>query len=130
MFALAIWDALARRLILARDRLGVKPLYYAELPGVGLVFGSELKALLEDPDVPREWRADAIDAYLTMLYIPAPATIYRGISKKERGRMAHDSSGSTMAASRCKKSFLGWNLKSLTMRGCEECGIQIVICGC
>ncbi len=81
MFALAIWDAVARRLVLARDRLGVKPLYYAELPGVGVVFGSELKALLEDPDVPREWRADAIDAYLTLLYIPAPATVYRGISK-------------------------------------------------
>jgi asparagine synthase (glutamine-hydrolysing) len=81
MFAFAIWDAVARRLVLARDRLGVKPLYYAELPGVGLVFGSELKALLEDPDVPRDWRADAVDAYLTLLYIPAPATIYRGISK-------------------------------------------------
>jgi asparagine synthase (glutamine-hydrolysing) len=81
MFALAIWDAVARRLVLARDRLGVKPLYYAELPGVGVVFGSELKALLEDPDVPREWRPDAVDAYLTLLYIPAPATIYRGISK-------------------------------------------------
>jgi asparagine synthase (glutamine-hydrolysing) len=81
MFAFAVWDAVARRLMIARDRLGVKPLYYAELPGVGLVFGSELKSLLEDPDVPRDWRPDAIDAYLTLLYIPAPATIYRGISK-------------------------------------------------
>jgi asparagine synthase (glutamine-hydrolysing) len=81
MFAFAVWDAVARRLVLARDRLGVKPLYYAELPGAGVVFGSELKALLEDPDVPRDWRADAIDAYLTLLYVPAPATIYRGISK-------------------------------------------------
>jgi asparagine synthase (glutamine-hydrolysing) len=81
MFAFAVWDAVARRLLLARDRLGVKPLYYAELPGVGLVFGSELKSLLEDPDVSREWRPDALDAYLTLLYVPAPATIYRGISK-------------------------------------------------
>ena len=70
----------ARRLLLARDRLGVKPLYYAEVPG-GLVFGSEIKSLLEDPEVPREWRADALDAYLTLLYIPAPDTIYRGIHK-------------------------------------------------
>ena len=54
MFAFAIWDALARRLVLARDRVGVKPLYYAELPATGVVFGSELKSLLEDPDVPRD----------------------------------------------------------------------------
>jgi asparagine synthase (glutamine-hydrolysing) len=81
MFAFAVWDATERRLLLARDRLGVKPLYYAELPGRGLVFGSELKSLLEDPDVPRDWRADALDAYLTLLYVPAPATIYRGINK-------------------------------------------------
>ena len=80
MFAFAVWDAKARRLLLARDRLGVKPLYYAEVPG-GLVFGSEIKSLLEDPQVPREWRADALDAYLTLLYIPAPDTIYRGIHK-------------------------------------------------
>ena len=80
MFAFALWDAAARRLMLARDRLGVKPLYYASVPG-GLVFGSEIKSLLEDPEVPREWRADALDAYLTLLYIPAPDTIYRGIHK-------------------------------------------------
>ena len=50
------------------------------MPG-GIVFGSEIKSLLEDPDVPREWRAEALDAYLTLLYIPAPDTIYRGIHK-------------------------------------------------
>src|SRR5688572_16432212 len=80
MFAFAVWDAKSRRLLLARDRLGVKPLYYAPVPG-GIVFGSEIKSLLADPEVPREWRADAIDAYLTLLYIPAPDTIYRGIHK-------------------------------------------------
>jgi asparagine synthase (glutamine-hydrolysing) len=81
MFAFAVYDANARRLVLARDRLGVKPLYFAELPGHGLVFGSELKSLLEDPHVPREWDAASLDAYLTLLYIPAPKTIYRAIQK-------------------------------------------------
>jgi asparagine synthase (glutamine-hydrolysing) len=87
MFAYAVWDAVRRRLVLARDRVGVKPLYYAELPGRGVVFGSELKSLLADPDVPREWRPEAIDAYLTLLYVPAPATIYRGIEKLEPGHV-------------------------------------------
>ena len=81
MFAFAVWDARSRRLLLARDRLGVKPLYYAELPGVGIVFGSEIKALLQDPDVSRDWRPEAIDAYLTLLFIPAPETVYSAIRK-------------------------------------------------
>lgn len=87
MFAFAVWDAPARRLLLARDRLGVKPLYYAEIPGRGVVFGSELKSLLEDPDVPRDWSPEAIDAYLTLLYIPAPATIYQRVHKLEPGHV-------------------------------------------
>ena len=80
MFAFAVWDARARRLLLARDRLGVKPLYYAIVDG-GIVFGSEIKSLLEDPDVPRDWRPDALDAYLSLLYVPAPDTIYKTIHK-------------------------------------------------
>ena len=94
MFAFAVWDAAARRLLLARDRLGVKPLYYAETAN-GLIFASEIKAILQDPSVSRAWRTDALDAYLTLEYIPGPATIYRQIQKLppahvaivERGRM-------------------------------------------
>ena len=81
MFAFAVWDEPRRRLLLARDRVGVKPLYYALLDRVGIVFGSEIKALLEDPDVPRDWSPDAIDAYLSLLYVPAPATVYKSIHK-------------------------------------------------
>jgi asparagine synthase (glutamine-hydrolysing) len=81
MFAFAVWDEKARRLLLARDRVGVKPLYYAELPGQGLVFGSEIKSLLEDPSVSRQWRPEALDKYLTLLYVPAPDTIYRAVQK-------------------------------------------------
>jgi asparagine synthase (glutamine-hydrolysing) len=87
MFAFALWDERARRLLLVRDRLGVKPLYYSELPGRGIVFGSEIKSLLQDPGVPRAWRPEAIDGYLTLLYVPAPDTIYRGIHKLPPGHL-------------------------------------------
>jgi asparagine synthase (glutamine-hydrolysing) len=102
MFAFAVWDAPRRRLVLARDRVGVKPLYYAELPS-GIVFGSELKAVLEDPDVPRQWRADALDAYLTLLYIPAPATIYAGIRKLDAGHVLVAENGAV-------RTFRYWDL--------------------
>lgn len=87
MFAFAVWDEPKRRLLLARDRLGVKPLYYAEVPGTGVVFGSEIKSLLEDAVVPRDWRPEAIDAYLTLLYVPAPDTIYRAVHKLPPGHI-------------------------------------------
>ena len=80
MFAFALWDERRRRLLLARDRVGVKPLHYAALTD-SIVFGSEIKSLLQDPAVPRDWSAEAIDAYLTLLYIPAPATVFRAIKK-------------------------------------------------
>jgi asparagine synthase (glutamine-hydrolysing) len=87
MFAFALWDGGRRRLLLARDRLGVKPLYYSEVPGAGIVFGSEIKSLLQDAEVPRDWRAEAIDAYLTLLYVPAPDTVYRAIHKLPPGHI-------------------------------------------
>ena len=80
MFALAIWDATRRTLLLARDRLGEKPLVYRMEPG-RLLFASELKSILTVPGVPRELNPEALDAYLTYQYVPHPLTIYRGISK-------------------------------------------------
>jgi asparagine synthase (glutamine-hydrolysing) len=80
MFALALWDARQQQLLLARDRLGKKPLVYRAEPG-RLLFASELKALLEAPGVPREISPQAIDAYLTYQYVPHPQTIFRGIHK-------------------------------------------------
>ncbi len=80
MFAFAIWDAPRQRLLLARDRLGVKPLYYHLVDG-RLTFGSEIKALLQNPAVPREWSPAALDAFLAFQYVPAPGTIYRDIHK-------------------------------------------------
>ena len=87
MFALAIWDAKRQQLLLARDRLGKKPLAYRHEPG-RLLFGSELKALLQVPDVPREIDPLALDEYLTYQYVPHPRTIFRGIAKLPPGHCA------------------------------------------
>jgi asparagine synthase (glutamine-hydrolysing) len=80
MFALAIWDARRRELFLARDRLGVKPLYYADSP-TGFVFASEIKAILAHPSVSADLDEEAFFHYLTFAFAPAPMTLYRGIRK-------------------------------------------------
>jgi asparagine synthase (glutamine-hydrolysing) len=86
MFALAVWDSRRRLLLLARDRLGKKPLvYYADPVSGGMAFASELQSLLAHPDVPREVQPSAIDDYLTYLYVPAPTTAYRDIRKLPPG---------------------------------------------
>ena len=87
MFALAIWDAKARRLILARDRFGKKPLYVAE-GAFGLLFGSELKGLLEHPACPREVDAAALRRYLAFDCVPTPDSILLGVRKLEEGHFA------------------------------------------
>jgi asparagine synthase (glutamine-hydrolysing) len=85
MFAFAIWDARARRLMLARDRVGKKPLYYAQTQRGSLVFGSELKSLLAHPEVTREPNPEALDAYFTFGYVPDPLCILRGVRKLPPG---------------------------------------------
>jgi len=87
MFALAIWDARRRQLLLARDRLGQKPLVYRHEPG-RLLFASELKSLLQVPGVPRQIDPQALDEYLTYQYVPHPRTIFRGICKLPPGHLA------------------------------------------
>ena len=82
-FACAIWDDARQRLLLARDGVGMRPLFFAMLHGHGVVFGSEIRALLQDPGVGREWCPQAIDAYLALGYVPAPLTVYQRISKIE-----------------------------------------------
>lgn len=81
MFALAVWDRRERRLLLARDRLGKKPLVYYLTKDGGIVFASEFQALFRHPDVPRQVSPTAIDDYLTYLYVPAPTTAYQGVFK-------------------------------------------------
>lgn len=84
MFAFAIWDAPRRRLLVVRDRLGVKPLFYAQ-DGERLAFASEMKALLALPGIDRGMDWNAFDAFFTYNYVPAPLTIHRGIRKLEPG---------------------------------------------
>jgi asparagine synthase (glutamine-hydrolysing) len=85
MFAFAIWDAPRRQLLLARDRLGEKPLFYAHDPGRALLFGSELKSLLVDAEIRPSIDVAAVDQYLSLLYIPAPASIFKEIKKLPAG---------------------------------------------
>jgi asparagine synthase (glutamine-hydrolysing) len=85
MFALAIWDEPARRLLLVRDRLGKKPLYYALADGA-ILFASELDPLMSATALSREPDRWALDQYLTLGYIPAPRTIYRHVQKLEAGQ--------------------------------------------
>jgi asparagine synthase (glutamine-hydrolysing) len=80
MFAFALWDLRARRLLLARDRVGKKPLYYTQ-DGERLLFGSELKALITDPSVKRALSVEALDDYLTFGAVPAPRTIYQNVQQ-------------------------------------------------
>jgi asparagine synthase (glutamine-hydrolysing) len=82
-FACAIWDDARRRLVLARDHIGIRPLYFALLQGHGVVFASEIRALLQDPGVAPDWCPVGVDAYLALGYVPAPLTAYRRVSKLE-----------------------------------------------
>jgi len=80
MFAFAIWDMRRRELFLARDRIGVKPLYYAQ-PAGGFVFGSEIKALLKHPAIVADLDEEAFSHYLTFMCTPTPSTMFAGIRK-------------------------------------------------
>ena len=98
MFAFAAWDHRERSLTLVRDRLGVKPLYFARI-GERLLFASEIKALLRHPDVPRELNASAVEDFLTYLYIPAPQTIFTGIEELPPAHWLRWQDGSTAMGS-------------------------------
>ena len=80
MFAVALWTTSTRRLVLARDRMGIKPLYIAR-QGEELFFGSELKAILVHPEIERRLSLSGLDCYLSLNYVPAPWTLVDGIEK-------------------------------------------------
>ncbi|MDQ6973535.1 MAG: asparagine synthase (glutamine-hydrolyzing), partial [Mariprofundaceae bacterium] len=78
MFAIALWDEKEQSMLLARDRVGIKPLFYAEHDG-GLVFASEIKAVFEHESVQKSLHAPMVDAYLALGYVPRPETIFEGV---------------------------------------------------
>jgi asparagine synthase (glutamine-hydrolysing) len=86
-FTCAIWDAARRRLVLARDHIGIRPLHFAMLPNQGVLFASDIRSLLADPGVPREWCPYAVDAYLTFGFVPAPKTAFRRVTSLEPGHL-------------------------------------------
>src|SRR3954447_16698739 len=87
MFALALWDAGRERRVLARDRVGKKPLLWTRLPDGTFAFASELKALLRLPEIAREIDLSALDGYLALQYVPGDATALRGIRKVPPGHI-------------------------------------------
>ena len=84
MFAAALWTQSQRRLVLVRDRLGIKPLYY-RLRGKDLYFGSELKAILLHPEMERRMNGPGLDHYLSLNYVPGPHTLVEGVEKLSPG---------------------------------------------
>ena len=84
MFVFALWDSNKRELFLARDHLGIKPLYYVEL-GNRILFASEIKALLQDLDCPRDVDIEALAELFTFRYVPSPKTLFKGIRKLPPG---------------------------------------------
>jgi asparagine synthase (glutamine-hydrolysing) len=86
MFGLAIWDTRSRTLLVARDRVGIKPMHYANVNG-RFYFGSELKSLLEAPDLPRDVDMDALDHYLSFLYTPRDGSIFKSVRKLPPGHI-------------------------------------------
>ena len=87
MFAVAIWDGRASRLVLARDRFGIKPLFYWETPDGGLAFASELKALMALPSFPRDIDMRGLESLLAFNSIPRPLTIFEGVRKLRPGHL-------------------------------------------
>lgn len=97
MFAFALWDRKIETLFLARDRLGIKPLYYAYLPGGLFIFASELKALLLHPDLPHEIEPRSVEDFFAYGYVPEPRTIFQHAYKLPPGHTLTMSRGGSRA---------------------------------
>jgi len=110
MFAFALWDARRRRLLLARDRAGKKPLFYHDGPRL-FAFASEVKALFAHPDVPHERDPEALPLFLTYGYVPTPGTFYRGIRSLPPAHLMQVTEAGTDGPKRYWRAHFvnGWN---------------------
>lgn len=106
MFGVALWSNSAKRLVLARDRMGIKPLYVAER-GDDILFGSELKGILIHPEVERRLSLDGLDAFLSLNYVPSPWTMVEGIEKLPAGSWLEWQNG------RVRREFY-WEIPEMT----------------
>jgi len=98
MFAVALWNKPQKRLLLARDRMGIKPLYYAKL-GEDIFFGSELKSIFVHPEVPRRLSLEGLDCYLALNYVPCPWTLIDSIKKVPPGEWLQWQNGAVTTGS-------------------------------
>jgi asparagine synthase (glutamine-hydrolysing) len=119
MFAFALWDRSRRSLLLARDRVGKKPLFYAHRDGV-LWFGSEAKSLLQDPELPRAVDAAAIDCFLGLGYVPQPLSAFAGLRKLPPAHTLRYQDGRVTTRRYWKLSYAGAALTRDTEEVCEE----------
>jgi asparagine synthase (glutamine-hydrolysing) len=118
MFAIALWTGSTKRLVLARDRMGIKPLYFARRED-DLFFGSELKAILIHPEIERRLSLSGLDCYLSMNYVPCPWTLVEGIEKLPPGQWMEWLDGKVFAASYWQLpsgAHRNWTLET----ACEE----------
>jgi asparagine synthase (glutamine-hydrolysing) len=118
MFAIAIWVQSERKLILARDRMGIKPLYYAEHDGE-LLFGSELKCIFAHPGVPRNLCMSGLNCFLSLNYVPAPYTLVEGIRKLLPGNVMEWRNGKLSVHSYVRKEAATPAPRSIG-EACEE----------
>jgi asparagine synthase (glutamine-hydrolysing) len=119
MFGFALWDAQRERLLLARDRLGIKPLYYADVKGT-LIFGSEIKSILQHPAISAELDLDALSNFLSLKYVPSPQTMFRGIHALPPGfLLTCDRSGVRL------RRYWDLNFSSQTSASEAECAEQL-----
>jgi asparagine synthase (glutamine-hydrolysing) len=119
MFAFAVYDRRDQSLFLARDRLGIKPLYYAELTDGTFVFGSELKALAAHPRLPRQLDPEALEDYFSLGYVPDPKTILKNVHKLAPGHTLLLRKGRPMPAPRQY-----WDVPFAIEEGRSEASLQ------